>query len=61
MKCFFNKHDYLETVRYLMSTGEDRVFYECSKCRKETEEFSLDTYVGKANAPSYSELYKSKH
>ena len=60
MKCIFRKHKFEETDRYLMVTGEDRVFYKCSRCGKEKENYTLETYYGHASAPSFSEWYKSK-
>lgn len=60
MKCIFRKHQFVEIDRYLMFTGEDRVFYKCDKCGKEKEAFTLETYYGKSNAPSFSEWYKAK-
>ena len=60
MKCVFRKHRYIEVDRYLMFTGEDRVFLECGRCGKEKEKYTLDTYNGKANAPTFSKWYKSK-
>ena len=54
------KHQYEEVDRYLMFNNNDHVFYECKICGKQKEEFTLDTYFGKANAPSCKEWYDNR-
>lgn len=57
LKCLFG-HKYKETDRYLMFTGEDYIFLKCARCEKEDYKYSLDTYLGKANALKYSDWIK---
>lgn len=55
----FHKHIFVEQFRYLMWTGEDYVLSKC-ECGKVHEDYTLDTYFGRAKAPSYIEFFNSK-